>query len=184
MAENIKQIAVRIRTLREISGESVAELAKLFKLELSEYAGFESGETDIPVSFLYEVAGHYKVELTALLTGGEPHRKAVSLVRAGTGPGVQRRSGYQYRDMAFNFAHKKMEVFEVVTGPREKIGEEHYNTHPGQEYNYCLEGSMKVYIENNEYILNPGDSLYFDSGQRHAMAALNNKPAKFLAVIL
>jgi len=76
-----------------------------------------------------------------------------------------------------------MEVFEVVTGPKEKMGEEHYNTHPGQEYNYCLEGSMKVYIENNEYILNPGDSIYFDSGQRHAMAALNNKPAKFLAVI-
>jgi quercetin dioxygenase-like cupin family protein len=43
---------------------------------------------------------------------------------------------------------------------------------------------MKVYIENNQYILNPGDSIYFDSGQRHAMAALNNKPAKFLAVIL
>jgi len=82
MAENIKQIAVRIRTLREISGESAAKLAGLFNITQEEYLNFESGQTDIPVSFLYEIASHYKVELTALLTGGEPHRKAVSLARA------------------------------------------------------------------------------------------------------
>ena len=184
MDSNIKQVAIRIKTLREISGETPESLAKLFKLSNDEYLRYESGETDIPVSFLYEIAGHFNVELTALLTGGEPHRKSVSLVRAGTGPSVERRSEYKYRDLAYNFAHKKIEVFEVIVEPKEKTGLGHFNTHPGQEYNYCLEGSMKIFIENNEYVLNPGDSVYFDSGHRHAMAALNNKPAKFLAVIL
>jgi quercetin dioxygenase-like cupin family protein len=47
-----------------------------------------------------------------------------------------------------------------------------------------LEGSVKVFIEKGEVTLNTGDSLYFDSGQQHAMAAQNGKPAKFLAVIL
>lgn len=184
MDANIKQVAVRIKTLREISGETPAALAKRFNLSENEYLRFESGKTDIPISFLYEVAGYFKVELTALLTGGEPHRKSVSLVRAGSGPGVDRRKGYKYKDLAYNFAHKKMEVFEVKVEAKEKKDAAHFNTHAGQEYNYCLEGSMKVYIENNEYILNPGDSIYFDSGQKHAMESLNNKSAKFLAVIL
>lgn len=179
MDENIKQVGTRIKTLREISKETPASLAKILKLSEEEYLGYESGSFDIPVSLLYEVAGHFNVELTALLTGGEPHRKSVSLVRAGTGPGVKRSSGYKYTDLAYNFVHKKMEVFEVVVEPKEG----HFNTHPGQEYNYCLEGSLKVNIESNEYILNPGDCIYFDSTQRHSMSALNNKNAKFLAVI-
>ena len=184
MEQNIKQVALRIKTLREISGETPEKLAGILKITEKEYLVYESGAADIPVSFIYEIAGHYKVELTALLTGNEPHRKSVSLVRAGTGPGVERTSGYKYRDLAYNFAHKKMEIFEVIAEAKKEGGEIHYNSHAGQEYNYCLEGSMKVFIENNEYILNPGDCIYFDSVQKHAMSALNNKPAKFLAVII
>ena len=54
----------------------------------------------------------------------------------------------------------------------------------GQEFNYILEGSLKVVIDKHELILEEGDSLYFDSGQNHAMKALNGKPAKFLAIII
>lgn len=184
MDEKIKQVALRIKTLREISGETAASAAGFLKITEKEYLVYESGAADMPVSFLYEIAGRYKVELTALLTGGEPHRKSVSLVRAGTGPGVERTSGYKYRDLAYNFIHKKMEIFEVTAGPEKGNSPGHFNSHAGQEYNYCLEGTLKVCIENNEYILNPGDCIYFDSGQKHSMSALNNKPAKFLAVII
>lgn len=184
MDANIKQIAIRIKTLREISGETIDSLTKIFKVSEAEYIQFESGKVDIPVSLLYEIAGYFKVELTALLTGSEPHRKSVSLVRAGSAPGVERRKGYEYKDLAYNFVHKKIEVFEVIATQKETIESAHFNTHPGQEYDYCLEGTLKVYIEKNEYILNPGDSIYFDSTQKHAMSAINNKPAKFLAVII
>jgi quercetin dioxygenase-like cupin family protein len=43
---------------------------------------------------------------------------------------------------------------------------------------------MKIFIGKNEMTLGPGDSIFFDSGLPHAMVALNNKPAKFIAVIL
>jgi quercetin dioxygenase-like cupin family protein len=60
----------------------------------------------------------------------------------------------------------------------------HYNSHPGQEFNYVIEGTLKVIINGNEIILNEGDSLFFDSGANHGMKAMNNKTAKFLAIIL
>jgi mannose-6-phosphate isomerase-like protein (cupin superfamily) len=47
-----------------------------------------------------------------------------------------------------------------------------------------LEGSLKVILDTHELELNTGDSLYFDPRHPHAMIALHNKPAKFLAVII
>jgi len=181
---NIKQIAERIRTLREIDGESIESAAKALGVKKEEYEGYESGKSDIPVSFLYEIAGRYKVELTALLTGGEPHMNTFSIVRKGSAPKVERSKEYSYQDLAYNFKHKKMEIFEVTAGPKPGDVAGHYNAHPGQEFNYCLEGEIKIFIGKNEMILKTGDSIYFDSGIPHAMVSLNNKPAKFLAVIL
>lgn len=184
MEQNIKQVAERIRVLRDISGEKIDVLAKKFKISTGEYRDYESGRSDIPVSFLYEIAGYFKVELTALLTGGDPHMNTYSLVRNGQGPRVERRKEYKYQDLAYNFKHKKMEIFEVTAEPKKGGKPGHFNSHPGQEFNYCLEGSVKIFIGKNELVLNQGDSLYFDSGIEHAMVALNDKPARFIAVIL
>ena len=184
MGNNIKQIAERIKALREIEGESVESVAAALGVKISEYEGYESGNTDIPVSFLYEIAGRFKVELTALLTGTEPHMNSFSLVRKESSPKADRSKEYSYKDLAYNFKHKKMEIFEVTAGPKPGDKPGHYNSHPGQEFNYCLEGEIKIFIGKNEMILKQGDSLYFDSGIPHAMVSLNNKPAKFLAVIL
>jgi hypothetical protein len=50
--------------------------------------------------------------------------------------------------------------------------------------NYVLEGAMKVILDDHEVTLEKGDSLFFNSGLKHAMVALKGKPAKFLAIIL
>ncbi|MDQ1276724.1 MAG: hypothetical protein QG610_2302, partial [Euryarchaeota archaeon] len=82
------------------------------------------------------------------------------------------------------FIHKKAEFFIVTVEPKPEGAKPDTNAHPGQEFNYVLEGSLKVYIHNNEIVLNEGDSIYFDSNYQHAMKAMNGKPAKFLAVIM
>ena len=59
-----------------------------------------------------------------------------------------------------------------------------FNSHPGQEFNYVIEGTMKIIIDGHEIVLNEGDSIYYDSVYTHAMKALNNKTVKMLAVVL
>jgi len=44
-------------------------------------------------------------------------------------------------------------------------------------------GTMMTIIDGHEIILNEGDSVYFDSGYKHAMRALNNEQVKFLAIV-
>ena len=43
---------------------------------------------------------------------------------------------------------------------------------------------MKIIIDTHEIILNEGDSVYYDSGYKHAMKALNNTPVKMLTIVL
>lgn len=183
MSDQIKQIAIRIRDLREISGLTVEVLAKELNISKETYMEYESGNVDIPVSFLYELANKFRVELTAILTGEDPKLRAYALVRNGKGVSVERRKEYKYQSLAYNFAHKKAEPFLVTVDADSDDAPIHLNSHPGQEFNYLLEGSLKIIINNHEVILNAGDSLYFDSGYSHGMKALNGKPAKFLAVI-
>ncbi|MFZ0442918.1 MAG: cupin domain-containing protein, partial [Methanobacterium sp.] len=79
---------------------------------------------------------------------------------------------------------KKAEPFIVTVKPRNEEGKPSTNSHPGQEFNYVIKGSLKIYIHDNEIVLEKGDSIFFDSSYKHAMEALNGKKAKFLAIIL
>jgi len=184
MSEQIRQIAARIRELREISGISVEELAREFNIPVEQYKEYESGNADIPVSFLYAIANKFKVELTAILTGEYPRLRTYALVRKGKGVSVERRKEYKYQSLAYNFINKKAEPFLVVVDPDKEDSPVSFNSHPGHEFNYVLEGTLKIFIDGHELILNEGDSLYFDSNYKHGMKAMNGKQAKFLAVII
>jgi transcriptional regulator with XRE-family HTH domain len=184
MSENIRNIAMRIRELREIAGVSLETLAHEFGISRDAYQEYESGETDIPVSFLFQVAHRFGVELTDLLTGESPRLHVYSLVRNGAGMVFDRRKQYHYQHLAYNFIHKMAEPFLVTVDPEPSDAPVTRNSHSGQEFNYVLEGRVKIIIDDHELELNQGDSLYFDSSHPHAMKALDNRAAKFLAIIL
>ncbi len=176
-------IGNRVKELRELSDITIQDLANELSIEESTYKQYENGEVDIPASFLCEIANKFKVDLGLLLTGEETRMNIFDVTRAEKGISVERRKEYKYENLCTKFIDKKAEIFTVTVDPKENAVPS-LNSHPGQEFNYVLEGSLKFYIHNNEIILNEGDSIFFDSGHRHAMIALNNKPAKFLAMIM
>lgn len=184
MSEQIKEIAARISDLREISGLSIETVAEEFGISQDLYQEYEGGTVDIPVSFLYKVAHKFKVDLTEILTGASPKLHTYCLVRKDKGVSMERREQYKYQSLAYNFVHKKADPFMVTVEPELEDSPVHFNTHPGQEFNYVLAGSLQVIIGGHELILNEGDSLFFDSGTPHGMKALDGRAAKFLAIIL
>ncbi|AKL98645.1 helix-turn-helix domain-containing protein [Endomicrobium proavitum] len=183
MSQELKQIGVRIKTMREISGLSPADFAKSIGLDEQTYFKYEEGKADIPVSVLSAISSKYNVEVTSLLTGGEPRLSRINVVRKGKGLSIERRKEYKYQDLAFNFQHKKAEVFLVTAEPK-NIEPTHAYAHLGQEFNYIIEGTLKLIFDGKEYVLEEGDSVYFDATRKHTMAAVGDKPAKFIAVVL
>lgn len=184
MIEQIKLIAERIRGFRDIEGISAETLAHELGVSVSQYNSYESGTTDIPVGFLIKIAHKFNIELSVLLSGEDPKLRVYSVVRKDKGLRVERRKQYKYESLAYNFINKKAEPFMVTVEPIAGNSEIEYNSHSGQEFGYVLEGSLQLFIDTHEILLNEGDSIYFDSGHQHALKALNNKPVKLLIIVL
>lgn len=181
MSEEIKLIANRIQELREISGDSTERVAQLLGIEQSVYEGYEANGVDIPISVLYELANYYGVDFTEILTGKSPKLKNYCVARGGKGMGIDRYSGYHFESLAYKFVGKVMEPLMVTVDPDDT--DHKLVVHPGQEFNYVVEGTVMVEFGDEQVILNEGDSIYFDPNLPHGQKAMNGKPAKFLTVI-
>jgi mannose-6-phosphate isomerase-like protein (cupin superfamily) len=183
MEEQIQLIAERLSGMREVLGISPGEAAAACRITTEQYLIFESGKVDIPVGILHLMALKFNLDLTTLLTGEEPHMHAYTLTRKDKRISVERHKAYQYQALAWNFQNRKGDPFIVSVEPKEELAVS-LNSHAGQEFDFMIEGKMKFFIGSKEMILEPGDSIYFDSGLPHGMVALENKTAKFLAMIL
>jgi mannose-6-phosphate isomerase-like protein (cupin superfamily) len=148
------------------------------------YRKYENGEQDIPASILYEISRKLGVEMSILLTGEAPRMHYFTVTRRGKGVIVDRREHYKYQSLAGNFINKRAEPMLVTVPAGLDSGAIERNSHPGQEFNYVLEGSLKLLIKDQEILLKKGDSIYFDSSCDHAMVALDGKPARFLAIVM
>lgn len=182
MNTQITQIARRLHGLREAFDLTAADAAAKCGISREEYEKYESGTVDIPMSFICEAADVFGIETTALISGDEPHATAYFITRKGTGIGIERNKAYKYRSLAHGFKHAKAEPFEVTVEPGDKPLT--LNTHPGQEFNMILQGSMQLQISGNDLILHEGDCIYFDASRPHGMKALNGEKVRFLAIII
>ena len=183
MSEQVRQIAMRITDLREISDYTVAQMAEMCGVSEDEYARYESGETDIPISFLLKLSEIFAVDMTELLTGEAPRMDVYSVTRAGKGVDIQRRNHYVYKNLGYNFAHRKIEPL-FVTIPLDSNKKLEPNSHDGQEFDYILSGTMKIVVAGRELILHPGDSIYYNSRAPHAMTCAGDEPVNFLAMVI
>ena len=183
MSDSVKQIAMRIKDLREISDYTVERMAEALNVSVEEYRTYESGKTDMPISFLVKIGEVFRVDMTELLTGETPRLNVLSVTRAGRGYDIVRHDQYVYKNLGFNFAHRKIEPL-YVTVPPDANRELKPNSHDGQEFDYILSGVMRLVIGKNDVVLHPGDSVYYDSRTPHAMQAVGDEPVHFLAMVI
>ena len=186
MEKIIKEVAHRIRESREILGISEAEMAQCTGVSLENYRTLEAGETDFTFTFIYKCAARLGVDTTDLLKGESPTLEEYSVTRAGRGLPIARRRGFRYENLAPLFKNKTVEPF-VVTAPF-SLEEQHapikLSRHEGHEFDYILSGRLKTVIDGHEEILEPGDSIYYDSSKPHGMIAVDGEECRFLAVII
>ena len=72
MTEQLKEIAIRLKTLRQIMDVSEEELAEVCGVNLEEYRAYERGEKDFSFSFIYNAANRLGVDVVDLMSGDSP----------------------------------------------------------------------------------------------------------------
>ena len=85
----VKQIADRIRELRQIMGFSVAEMAARTGLTESEYEACESGNRNLSIAFLYHCVLIFGVDMSDILEGKSPKLRSYALTRRGEGQRIE-----------------------------------------------------------------------------------------------
>jgi quercetin dioxygenase-like cupin family protein len=182
----ISEIAQRIRGLRELLELSEEEMAAVTEVTVEEYRDYESGKNDFPFTFLFKCALRFDVDIIELMTGENPRLSFYTIVRAGQGLPIERRTGFKYRHLAYHIKNKLAEPF-LVTVPYSEEDQAkpiHYSVHEGQEFDFILKGSLKVDLDGHVEVLGEGDSIFYDSGHRHGMIAAGGTDCDFLAIVL
>jgi quercetin dioxygenase-like cupin family protein len=57
------------------------------------------------------------------------------------------------------------------------------STHEGEEFIYVLEGIVEINYGKHTYVLEEGDSIYYDSIVAHHVHAYNGSPSRILGVV-
>ncbi len=179
--EQMAQVAIRLKGLRDALDLSTKEFAEIFNLNEETYIGYECGNTDIPYSFLQKVANHFNIELHAILFNEDPKMSSYFVTRAGKGMKVERTVAYSYQSLAAGFKNRSFDPLLVTVEPNDNPIT--LNSHEGQEWCIVTEGRLLIKIGEKEMELETGDSIMFDSSRPHGMKALDGETVKFITII-
>jgi transcriptional regulator with XRE-family HTH domain len=177
------QIGKNIKSLRlslKLTLDGLADKTGLTKGYLSKV---ENSEKSPPVSTLIVIAKALGVTLSRIF-GEETMESRCSVVKreerqfmAKTGIAF----GYSYETLAHKYPDKKMEP-SILTIPADSR-ESAVFQHEGEEMMLVIEGTMRFFHGEDEYILETGDCVYFDSNLPHYALPADNRDVKCLMVI-
>jgi transcriptional regulator with XRE-family HTH domain len=180
-------IGGKIRELRKKAGFILQDLSNRTGLSKPLLSQIEKEVVSPPIATLLKISKALNVNIGFFFEDNYPEEKVV-LVRKDESQVIDSRffgreeSGYYYEALAYKKSKKFMEPF-LVEFKRKSVEKLSYFSHDGEEFIYLLEGILEFRTENQQYILRPGDSLYFESSIPHAYRALERRNAKALSVI-
>ena len=184
--EQLREIAARIKEMREIMGWSIAEMATKTEVSEQEYIEYESATVDFPFTFIHKCAQAFDVEMTQLLEGHSAKLSSYTVTRKGGGQKTAKEDGIDITNLAPKFKDKIAEPYFVryEYSASQQNKPIHLTKHSGQEFDFILSGSLKVQIGEHTEILHEGDSIYYNSSTPHGMIAIDGKDCVFCAVVL
>jgi transcriptional regulator with XRE-family HTH domain len=173
-------VGERLRALREERGISMRSLARLSGLSANALSMIERGLTSPSVSTLTKLANAMEVPICAFFRE-EPERKRVVFVKAGDRARIPFQRGL-WEGLGGERFSGRMEAFALTLESGSSSGP-HGMLHTGHEFVVCLRGTIEYEVEQERYVLEPGDNLIFAARMTHRWRNSSNKVANAIIVI-
>jgi len=180
-------IGKKIRDLRKKVGLVLQDLSNRTGLSKSLLSQIEKEVVSPPIATLLKISKALGVNISFFFQNDDSEKRVI-LVRSNESKVIDSRyfgreeSGYYYEALAYKKSKKYMEPF-LVEFKRKRAEKLSYFSHEGEEFIYLLEGTLEFRTESEQYVLYPGDSLYFESFIPHAYRAMGRRNAKALTVV-
>ena len=186
MTYKMKEVAARVRELREITGLTVEDMASRTGLSVEDYIACEQGERTISVAFLYHCALNFGVDMSDLLEGRSAKLRSYALTRKGEGQKIEEAHHMIGYNLAADFRNRiALPLYmELAYRPGAEYEDIALTTHEGQECDIVLRGTMRIQIGSKTEILHEGDCIYYDSSVPHGMIAVEGEDCAFYAIVL
>ena len=175
-------IARRMAALRAERNLTLRELAERSGLSDAYLNRVERQKTPINIANLEKVAAAFGVSLGSFFEADEA-RQPLVVTRASQGRKVRfrGRTGFRVELLADAKKGKLMEPLLVDLASAQQ--EVPLQSHPGQEFNYVVEGRCEFFFGKEVIDLETGDSVYFDATVPHVCRAIGQGPSRILAVV-
>jgi transcriptional regulator with XRE-family HTH domain len=180
------QVGERVKRVRENKGLSLLDVSQRTGMDVHILSDIEEGKVPPPLGSIIKLAKALEMKMGYFISGDE--EKAYTIVRRGDRKVVSRfdsrkgkHYGYEYESLAPHKKDRHMEPFLVTLQP--STTDEERSTHDGQEFIFVLRGKMEVRLGEEIHVLEPGDSIYYDSTVPHLVKSHGGEATKILAVL-
>ncbi|MBW2560484.1 MAG: helix-turn-helix transcriptional regulator [Deltaproteobacteria bacterium] len=178
------KIAERIKEIRLQQGLTLKNLAEKTHFTVGYLSKVENSAKAPPVSTLIVLAKALNVTLSRILAEAEDEEN-FCLIKKNERREMAHRGtvfGYSYQTLSHRFMNKKMDPYILII-PLKQPKKHPLFQHEGEEMLFVLEGTMRFFHGENEYIVEEGDCIYFDSGIPHYGICDGDKEVKCVMVI-
>lgn len=179
-------IGSRISKLRKEHKLSLEELSKKSGVDLESLKRIESNQHLPAIGDLIQVANALNTSIGTFFQTRLPDQR-VEYVKASNRWNVPNQESlsvplhYKYQALSYQLTDKLMAPFFVEIPPGKE--EAPVSSHKGEEFLFLISGSLLLNIDGEDYTLEKGDSIYFDSRLKHSLKAIGSETAQLIAVI-
>ena len=190
MANRQNFVGSKIKGIRETKRLSVEEVAERSGLSTEQINSIENEQNLPSLGPLIKIARALGVRLGTFMDDNDAlgpvvcraaDREKDSSISFSNGA-TDARKHMEYHPLAQQKTGRHMEPFIIDINPSE---EHHYqlSDHEGEEFIYVMEGQVELEYGKEKYVLNAGDSIFYDSIVKHHLHGAPGKSAKILAVV-
>jgi transcriptional regulator with XRE-family HTH domain len=181
----LEAVGAQVKGLRLSLNITASEVAQAAGLSVAMLSKIENGQTAPSLATLQSLSQALNVPITALFVKYDQKHDA-TFVKAGQGLVIDRRgtrAGHRYELLGHSVRSPiKMEPFLITLD--ETSDAYPVFQHAGHEFIYMLSGEVTYRHADRSYLLQPGDSLFFDAEAPHGPEELRRLPARYLSIIV
>lgn len=182
------KIGSKVRELRQKNRYTLQDLAARSGLSKPFLSQIENDHAVPPVATLLKLARALNVTLSHFFEDEQSGEK-ISVTRSHERRRLERRPHheegevqYTYESLETKMTEKHMEPF-LVEFPMLGTEDMVFMSHPGEEFMYLIDGKLEFRTTDRVEILEPGDTIYFDSEISHSFRCIGDRPAKAVTII-